>query len=72
MIRIEDKFEVNAGNINDILEHDPQKNIGNRVSDKIRIFYHDPLQKFERNGKPEKKDKKNIVKNIVKIFVSWL
>lgn len=36
--------------------------------EKIRIFSKDA----KKNGKVEKKDKKNIVKNIVKIFISWL
>jgi hypothetical protein len=57
---------------NDILENDQQKYKVPKNPDKVRIFYHDSLQKLERNGKSEKKDKKNIVKNIVKIFLSWL
>jgi hypothetical protein len=36
--------------------------------EKVRIFSKDA----RKNGKIEKKDKKNIVKNIVKIFISWL
>ena len=36
--------------------------------EKVRIFSKDS----RKNGKIEKKDKKNIVKNIVKIFISWL
>lgn len=36
--------------------------------EKVRIFSRDAL----RNNKNEKKDKKNIVKNIVKLFMSWL
>lgn len=36
--------------------------------EKVRIFSKD----LRKNGKAEKKDKKNIVKNIVKIFLSWL
>ena len=39
-----------------------------KKSEKVRIFSQDAL----RNTKPQKKDKKNIVKNIVKIFMSWL
>ena len=43
-----------------------------KSSDKVRIFYQDSSHKIEKNGKTEKKDKKNIVKNIIKIFISWL
>ena len=38
----------------------------------MRIFCPDAVQKLESNGKVEKKDKKNIVKNVVKIFVAWI
>lgn len=40
----------------------------NKSIEKIRIFSKDAL----RNKKSSKTDKKNIVKNIVKIFLSWL
>ena len=40
--------------------------------DKIRIFSQDQINKFEPNGKMEKKDRKNVVKNLVKIFLSWI
>ena len=40
--------------------------------DRVRIFCPDVVQKLESNGKVEKKDKKNIVKNVVKIFVAWI
>ena len=69
-VRIEDRFEVS---IEDRVELEIEgKQKGNKNSDKVRIFYQDSLSKLERNGKVEKKDKKNIVKNIVKIFLSWV
>ena len=43
-----------------------------KTNDKIRIFYQDHLNKIETNPQAERKDKKNIVKNIVKIFCSWI
>ena len=44
-----------------------EKNNGKNM-EKVRIFAKD----VNVGGKKEKKDKKNIVKNIVKIFLSWL
>lgn len=39
-----------------------------KTMEKIRIFSKDA----KKNGKIQKKDKKNIVKNIVKIYIAWL
>ena len=50
-----------------------QKEIKTKIStnkDKVRIFAGDQINKL--NGKVEKKDKKNIVKNLIKIFLAWL
>ena len=44
-----------------------EKHTGKNI-EKVRIFAKDA----NPNGKKDKKDKKNIVKNIVKIFLSWL
>ena len=38
----------------------------------MRIFTKEMVAELEGNEKPEKKDKKNIVKNLVKIFICWL
>ena len=70
VVRIEDKYTMNE------LDGKPDKNeikvkfIKNK--DKVRIFCQDQINKLELNGKVEKKDKKNIVKNLVKIFLAWV
>jgi hypothetical protein len=46
MVKIDDKFEVDIRNLDDLLEHDLPKNISARCSDKVRIFHHDSLQKL--------------------------
>ena len=40
--------------------------------DKLVIFRMEPEEDIEPRGKSDKKDRKNIVKNIVKIFLAWL
>ena len=73
LIRIEDKFEVNVDpnklkiNTNASSSLVKEKHTGKNI-EKVRIFAKD----VNVGGKKEKKDKKNIVKNIAKIFLSWL
>ena len=68
-MRIEDKFEVNFEGRKDLGE---LRRKSSKNQDKIRIFCQESMRNEDKDGKVEKKDKKNIVKNIVKIFIAWI
>ena len=70
VVRIEDKFILNE--IDGKLDQNEIKAKIVKNKDKVRIFCQDQINKLELNGKTEKKDKKNIVKNLVKIFLAWI
>ena len=58
-------------NVNSLDHPESEAKMG-KNADKVRIFYKDSTKKLEKNKKGEKRDKKNIVKNLVKIFLAWI
>lgn len=75
LIRIEDRFEVSyvpekmeVRMENFETKKSGVKNAKSENREKVRLFGAENC----KNGGPEKKDKKNIVKNIVKMFHTWL
>ena len=50
----------------------PEKKESKAKKDKVRIFCQDQINKLELNGKVEKRDKKNVAKNLVKLFLAWI
>ena len=70
IVRIEDKYDINE--LDEMIDKKSSKPKVTKNKDKVRIFAQDQINKLELNGKVEKKDKKNIVKNLVKIFLTWI
>lgn len=72
LIRIQDYFVVNLDEDKvkkqESLVVKKKERANGKNPEKVRIFSKDAL----KNHKNSKTDKKNIVKNIVKIFLSWL